>query len=82
MNGLDKAIESFILKKNPWIVDYKIEERGMSLDAIYVVITYDTIEKRPRKDMEAVHRVTDQLFRMVGLPNYYVLDGVIFHLIK
>jgi hypothetical protein len=81
MNGLDKAIESFILKKNPWIVDYRIEEKWM-IDAIYISITYDIIEQQPRKEMESVHKVTDQLFRMVGLSKDYVLDGVIFRLIK
>lgn len=78
MDALKQAIESFVLKKYPWIVDVHFEKRGQPHFEVWITIIYDVEEKKSYKEMSEVHRVTDQIFRMIGLPDWERLDGVKF----
>lgn len=78
MNGLEKVLENFVMKKFPWIEQVGIDTKMISEDKIPVQIIYFVNEEKSFDEKKKVYKITEQLFRMVGLADYYILDGVRF----
>jgi len=78
MDGLEKVLRNFVLKKYPWIEDVGLNYQGQPSYELYVQVIYSLQEEVPFEKKQEVAKLTDQLFRMIGLPNYYILDGVRF----
>jgi len=78
MDGLEKVLNNFVLKKYPWIKDVGLDYRGQPHYELFIQVIYSIPEEVPFEKKEEVAKLTDQLFRMIGLPDYYILDGVRF----
>lgn len=82
MEALQKVLENFVLKKYPWIKEVHLNYQGQRDYELFVQVIYSLTEEVSFEKKQEVHKVTDQLFRMVGLPEYYILDGVRFRVDK
>ena len=78
MDGLEKVLRNFVLKNYPWIKEVDLDFRGQPRYELFVQVIYFITEEKSFEEKKQVHKITEQLFRMIGLPDYYILDGVRF----
>jgi len=80
ITSLHKIIQSFILPKFPWIVDYQIESYYDSPIEKYTVAYYIDSADITDKEDEAneVENLTNNLFKMLGPGRYQNINDVEF----